>query len=678
MFDVLEQHRERAIFVSGIIISLWHIYANTLGTLPELWTSALHYGLFAILLMLTLPSLSMRFVLVGVVMAAAGSAYVILGEQSLFDRGLLFNNTDWFFALLTIGLVLELVRRTAGLFIPVVILIALSYVVWWGQYVPGVLQFPGLSIETMAFRSYFGSEGMFGPIARISSTFVFMFILFGAFLTRSGAGEFVVEMAKAIAGRFAGGPGFVAVIASGLTGTVTGSAVANTVSTGVVTIPLMQRAGFPPRFAAGVEAAASTGGQLMPPIMGAGAFVMASYTQIPYLQIVAVSVLPAILYFLSVAFFVRIRARKLELQPSYEESEPMRTILLHRGPSFIIPIIVLVTMLVEGFTPTYSAGAAIVAVIVSSWLTPHRMGLKAIAEGLSLGARNMASTALLLVAIGLVVNVVATTGIGATFSLMVNDWASGNLFIAILLVALASLVLGAGLPVTASYIVLATLTAPALYQMIATNHLVDALMAGTLQPAAQAILVGANAEWASVLSEPMFAQAAQTFVQEIPRELLPLVIEQGIAPMVLTGILLSAHMIIFWLSQDSNVTPPVCIVAYSAAAIADTKPLPTGLMAWKVAKGLYIMPFLFAYTPLLSGDWLAALQVFAFAVVGIYALAAALEGFMERRLVPLTQVLVGLAGVLLLWPGDQQVNFVGLGLFAALFLLNRRNRLERA
>jgi len=222
--------------------------------------------------------------------------------------------------------------------------------------------------------------------------------------------------------------------------------------------------------------------------------------------------------------------------------------------------------------------------------------------------------------------------------------------------------------------VLATLTAPALYQMIATNHLVDALMAGTLQPAAQAILAGANAEWAGILSEPMFAQAAQAFVQDIPLELLPLVIEQGIAPMVLTGILLSAHMSIFWLSQDSNVTPPVCIVAYAAAAIADTKPLPTGLMAWKVAKGLYIMPFLFAYTPLLSGDWLAALQVFAFAVVGIYALAAALEGFMERRLVPLTQVLVGLAGVLLLWPGDLQVNFVGLGLFAALFLLNRRNR----
>ena len=167
-------------------------------------------------------------------------------------------------------------------------------------------------------RSIYGDDGLFGNIARISSSFVFMFILFGAFLLRSGAGDFVIALAQAVAGRAVGGPGLVAVVASGLTGTISGSAVANTASTGVITIPLMKKAGFQPRFAAGVEAAASTGGQLMPPIMGAGAFVMASYTQIPYTTIVAVSFLPALLYFATVAFFVRIEARKAGLAATDE------------------------------------------------------------------------------------------------------------------------------------------------------------------------------------------------------------------------------------------------------------------------------------------------------------------------------------------------------------------------
>ncbi len=664
--------RDRLVFWLGVVISLAHLYANLLGTLPEIWMSALHFGLFAALTALLLPALSTRAALVLGGMALAGGIYVILGEQPLFDRGLTFSVMDWVFALGTIVIALELVRRTTGLFIPVVIILAVFYVVWWGRYVPGVLHFPGLSLETIAFRSYFGGEGMFGPIARISSTFVFMFILFGAFLIRSGAGEFVIQMAKAVAGKVTGGPGFVAVISSGLTGTVTGSAVANTVTTGVITIPLMQRAGFPARFAAGVEAAASTGGQLMPPIMGAGAFVMASYTQIPYLQIVAVSVLPALLYFASICFFVRIEAKKHDIKVVEEDGPALGQVLLTRGPSFLIPIAVLIALLVDGFTPTYAAGIAILAVIVSSWLTPDRMGPKAIVEALALGSRNMAFTAVLLVAIGLVVNAVATTGIGATFSIMISSWADGNLFIAILLVAAASLVLGAGLPVTASYIVLATLSAPALYHMIAGTHLVHALADGTLAEGARQVLAAARPELAEVLGAPMTRYAAEQLAAGISPDLMPLIVERGLDAGLLTAALLSAHMIIFWLSQDSNVTPPVCLVAFAAAAIAKTPPVATGFTAWKIAKGLYIIPFLFAYTPILSGDWLAALQVFGFALIGVYALAGALDGYLERPLPPLLRVLSAVAGVFLLWPEPLTVNLVGLVLFVALFAISRR------
>lgn len=664
--------REKLIFWIGIGVSCWHLYVNTLGTMPELYASAIHFGSFALLGALLFSRGKLWPALVLGVMGFCAGVYIIVAEQPLYDRALAFTVLDWVAAVAAIGVALELVRRTAGWFIPVVIVVALSYVVWWGRYVGGVLHFPGLSLETVAFRSYFGSDGMFGPIARISTTFVFMFILFGAFLVRSGAGEFVIGIARAMAHRVKGGPGFVAIFASALTGTVTGSAVANTVSTGVVTIPLMRRAGFPAKFAAGVEAASSTGGQLMPPIMGAGAFVMASYTQIPYLQIVAVSVLPAILYFLSIAFFVRIEARKLDLGLAGDDDEPTGQILRERGPTFIIPIGVLIGLLIAGFTPTYAAGIAILVVIAASWLTPRRMGLKAVSEALALGARNMASTAILLVAIGLVVGVVATTGIGTTFSLMINEWAAGNLVIALVLIALASLILGMGLPVTASYIVLATLSAPALYHMIAGSQLLDVLQAGTLGVEAKAILVAAQPGLEAVLARALSPEAARDVLAAVPPHLMPMVIDRGLDPAVLTAALLSSHMIIFWLSQDSNVTPPVCIVAFSAAAIAETPPMATGMTAWKIAKGLYIVPILFAFTPLLSGDYGAALPVFVFAGAGLYALAGAFEGHLENAVTPAVRALLAASAAALLWPGVITVNIAGLVVLGVLFAVNLR------
>lgn len=319
----------------------------------------------------------------------------------------------------------------------------------------GVFQFKGLTWETVLFRSLYGDFALFGTIASISSTYVFLFIIFGAFLVRSGAGEYIIDLSRAAAGRLVGGPGLVAVLASGLTGTISGSAVANTASTGVITIPMMKRAGFPGRFAGAVEGRpSSTGGQLMPPIMGAGAFVMASYTQLPYEQIIAVAALPALLYFASVGFFVRIEARRQGLQAQSYEGPGIWQTTKERGASFIIPIIVLIVLLVQGFTPTYAAAIGIATVIASSWLTRTPMGPKAIMEALAHGARNMVMTAVLLCAVGLVINVIVTAGVGNTFSLMISDWAGGSLLIAIALIAIASLVLGMGLPVTAAYIVL--------------------------------------------------------------------------------------------------------------------------------------------------------------------------------------------------------------------------------
>ncbi len=448
-----------------------------------------------------------------------------------------------------------------------------------------------------------------------------------------------------------GGPGFVAVIGSGLTGTISGSAVANTVSTGVITIPLMKKSGFPPRFAAGVEAAASTGGQLMPPIMGAGAFVMANYTEIPYLDIVAVSFLPALLYFLGIAFYVRIEAKKQGLVPVEGKTLGVMPVLKQGGIAFLLPLAVLVGLLVYGFTPTYAAGFAIISVVVASWLTPNRMGPRKVLDALALGAKTMVLTAILLITVGLIVNVIATTGLGNTFSLMISDWAGGNLLVAIVLIAIASLVLGMGLPVTAAYIVLATLSAPALYAMITESALIGAVASGAVPEAVNGILgFLLPPESIAGLGQPMSQTDAAALVALIPPEMTSTVRELILAPAALTTALLSAHMIIFWLSQDSNVTPPVCLTAFAAAAIAGTRPMATGLTAWKIAKALYVVPLLFAYTPFLSGDLTVAIHIFVSGTFGLYAIISAIEGHGEAPYPWPLRPVMACVGLALLWP----------------------------
>ena len=666
------------LLILGVAVAVVHIWFNVVAVLPTLLQNSLHFAGFALIAVLLYPlkrdgGLIWRLsdILLGV-LAASTALYMIAMEDAIYARGVRLVPLEWVAGVVLILCALELTRRVAGWFIPVLIIIALTYIGWWGDMIGGVFKFAGLSPETILFRSVYGDDALFGTIARISSTYVFMFILFGAFLLRSGAGEFVIDLARAVAGRFVGGPGLVAVMASGLMGTISGSAVANTASTGVITIPLMKKAGFPPRFAAGTEAASSTGGQLMPPIMGAGAFVMATYTQISYNTIVLVSILPAILYFATVGFFVRIEAKRSYVTALDDEQVSAAEVLKKGGIVFLLPIGVLIALLIYGFTPTYAAGLSIVAVVVSSWLTPNRMGPKAIIEAMALGAKNMVMTAILLCAVGLIVNVIATAGVGNTFSLMITQWAGHNMVIAILLVALASLVLGMGLPVTAAYIVLGTLSAPALHGLIADGLLVEAIANGQISDTARAIFALATPDRLAELGNPMSHAAARSLIEAVPVDLIGTVRESMLDPQVLMYALLSAHLIVFWLSQDSNVTPPVALAAFTGAAIAGTKPMATGVQSWKVAKGLYIIPLLFAYTPLVGGSWGEVLTIFIFALFGLYAFSAAIQGFMESRLNPLFRLLTLAAAVALLWPTTWLIHLAGLGLLAVIFIINWR------
>ena len=600
------------LFASGV--ALFHIWANTIGNISDLWRNSLHFAFLGCLGFLIYPALKSSlssgrnyFSFFLSLLVLSTSIYLILFENALHARNEVPVFFDLLFAGISIILALELTRRTTGFIIPILALFFLTYVVWWGQFVEGIFNFRGMNISRILYRMYFTDEGLFGMIASVSSTYVFMFILFAAFLLKSGAGDFIVKLAQNVTHKITGGPGLVAVLASGIMGTISGSAVANTVSTGSITISIMKKSGYSSRFAAAVEAASSTGGQLMPPIMGAGAFIVAQFTNIPYSTIIAAAFLPALLYFSSIAFFVYIEAKKISLKPLIDFERIPTFKLLKEGVHFLFPIAVLVFLLIYGFTPTYSAGVGILAVVISSWFVKtRRMKIRDIFDALELGTRNMISTGILLITVGIIIGILNMTGISITFSQLVVQWSGSNLLLAILLTTIASLLLGMGLPVTAAYIMIAILVVPAFKLM-------------------------------------------------------------GVS-------LLAAHMIIFWLSQDSNVTPPVCLAAFAASSISGSHPMKTGFTSWKLAKGLYILPLLFAYTNLIDGNWLERLTITAFSLMGFFAFTVVTEGFWFNPIPKWFRFIALFSTIGLFWPNNILINILGLILFVFVGFINSKTK----
>jgi TRAP transporter 4TM/12TM fusion protein len=575
-------------FVYAIFIALFHFYINIWGGISDLWFNSSHFALLASLGFLTFQASQNEnkihiLNIIFSILSLSTFIYMVLFEESLYSiANSQMRLSDLIVSSLTITLAIILVKKFTGYIIPILIILCIAYLLFLGKHIDGIFAFGGMDYERFLFRMFYTGEGLFGPIATISSTYVFMFILFAAFLLKSGAGDFIVDVSTAVAGKYTGGTGHVAVFSSALMGTISGSAVANTVSTGSITIPMMKKAGFKPTFAAAIEASASTGGQIMPPIMGAGAFIMAQMTHIPFVTIITLSILPAILYFASVAFYINIHAKQYNIKG--ESSNVKILPILREGFHFIIPLSTLIGLLIYGFSPTYSAGIAIIAIVFSSYLTKNkRMGIKEIFEALALGSQNMVVTGVLLISVGIIVGIINISGIGITFSQLIMQWSGDSLLIAIILIALASLILGMGLPVTASYVVLSVLSAPALVGLMLSPEMAALVNAGVTLPE-------------------------------------------------VTMYLLSAHLIIFWLSQDSNLTPPVCLAAFAAAAIAKTPPMRTGFVSWKVGKGMYIIPLLFAFTPLITGNWIERFEVFSFALLGIMSFSIVMEGYWDKKI----------------------------------------------
>ncbi|MDY6267931.1 MAG: TRAP transporter permease [Selenomonadaceae bacterium] len=472
--DTMEYKGIMAKIVSAIAItfSIFQLYTATFGVLDAQLQRAVHLGFGLALVYLLYPTRKSwsrtklhPFDLLLAILGAAAPAYILIEYQQLVLRSGLVSDADLAIGLIGILLVVEATRRVVGLPMVTVVVLFLIYA-FAGPYMPGVLAHRGLTVSQLVGHLYFTTEGIFGIPLGVSSTFIFLFILFGAYLESTGLGKFFIDLANSIAGWASGGPAKVAVLSSGLMGTVSGSSVANVVGTGSLTIPMMKKLGYHKNFAGAVEAAASTGGQLMPPVMGAAAFLMAEFVGVPYIEIVKAAVIPALLYFTGVWLGVHFEAKRSNLKGVLRDQLPkMGRLLVERG-HLAIPLVVIVYLLVTGYTPMRAALVAIVLSIVCSALRKStRMKPIEIVRGLDKGARNVLSVLVACASAGIVIGVVTKTGVGLKLASGLLTLSGGLLLPTMFFTMITAIVLGMGVPTTANYVITSTIAAPAIIQM---------------------------------------------------------------------------------------------------------------------------------------------------------------------------------------------------------------------
>lgn len=456
----------------AITFSVFQIYTASFGLLDAQIQRAVHLSFGLCLVFLLYPTKkSWRrdklhpLDLILAIAGAAAPAYIVINYRELILRAALPTATDVAVGALGILLVIEAARRVVGIPMVCVVLFFIGYA-FAGPFMPGILAHRGLTLDYFVSHVYFTTEGIFGIPLGVSSTFIFLFILFGAYLEGTGLGKFFIDVANSIAGWASGGPAKVAVLSSGLMGTVSGSSVANVVGTGSLTIPMMKKLGYHKNFAGAVEAAASTGGQLMPPVMGAAAFLMAEFVGVPYVEIVKAAIIPAALYFIGVWLGVHFEAKRNNLQGLPRDELPKLGELLRTRGHLAIPLVVIVWLLVSGYTPMRAALVAIVlSVVVSSLKAATRMSPAEIVRGLETGARNVLGVLVACAAAGIIIGVVTKTGVGLKLASALLDLSGGMVLPSMFLTMITAIILGMGVPTTANYVITSTIAAPALIQM---------------------------------------------------------------------------------------------------------------------------------------------------------------------------------------------------------------------
>ncbi len=564
-FDALRKWEQCLFDAMALVLVLFYSYAATWEPMDTQYHRGIYVAITYVLVFLIYQSKStigraIDYLLILASMVSLG--YWIYVFEIINYRVGAETELDQAIAMVGVLVGMEVARRVVGSVFIVIGTIMLLYGVY-GDSAPELISHAGDTFPELCTSIFYKSDGVFGIMANVLATYILLFVIFGAFLKASGAQRFFIDFPLAAVGHKVGGPGKVAVIASGLFGSISGSAIANTVSTGSFTIPMMKRAGFKPHVAGAIEPAASIGGMFMPPIMGAGGFIMAELTELPYSQIMLVAIFPALMYFFSVFVMVHYEAKRSNIIG--EKSDDSATEILRKEWFYILPLVVITVLMLWGYSPGFSAVIGIGTSIVVSWLRPDTaIGPREFLQAARDGTESSLKIGATVGVIGIIIGVLTYSGLILTFADILIGLAGGSLFLTILLIALASLILGMGVPVTAAYLITAVVAVPAL------THL------------------GVN--------------------------------------------VLAAHMIVYWLSQDSNITPPVCIAAFAGATIAKANMWRTAFNAFKFAKFLYLAPFLFGYVPAFSLDGSATDIVIAFVLIlfGTYAYSWLLSGVWLR------------------------------------------------
>jgi TRAP transporter 4TM/12TM fusion protein len=456
----------------AVIMSVFHLYMAGLGTMPTNKQRMLHLAFTLVIIFLSYPfrktSQKSSGGIVDFLFAIAGlcvNIYIFLNIDDISAKAGLISQTDIMLGFLTLVLVLEAARRCVGPELPILAILFLAYA-YLGPHLPGDLMHRGYSFERLMDHMYVSAEGIYGIALGVSSTFIFLFILFGAFLSATGLSELFTNASLAIAGHKPGGPAKVAILASGLLGMINGSAAANVVTTGAFTIPLMKRIGYRAHFAGAVEAVASTGGQIMPPVMGAAAFIMAEFLGIPYKTVMLTAVIPSALFYLAVWIYVHQEALKTGLKGVPKDQLPDAKAALKKSGHLLLPIVLLVYLLLADYTPSFAAFYSILALIAVSFFKKHtRMNVRSLIVALDAGARQAVGVAVACAVVGVIVGVVSISGIGLQLANMILLLSGGMLLPTLVLTMVACMVLGMGMPTSAAYIVAGTVAAPAIVKL---------------------------------------------------------------------------------------------------------------------------------------------------------------------------------------------------------------------
>jgi TRAP transporter 4TM/12TM fusion protein len=579
-----------AVTVIALALGLFHIYTGGFRPLAAYEQRTIHLTLILVLVFLLRPykrgkGLSWLDVCLSAVAALAGAYLYFESEEIMMRMGIPIT-LDIVVGAVLMLLVLEATRRVLGFAMPIIAAVFLLYG-YFGHLAPQVVAHKGYDTERIVSQMSLAMEGIFGIPLGVSATFVILFIIFAAFLSECGAGQFFLDISMALFGRFRGGPAKVSVMSSSLFGTVSGSAVANVMVDGWLTIPLMKKIGFKAHVAGAIEAVNSTGGQIMPPVMGAAAFIMAEILAVPYIKICIAAAIPAILYYVACYFMIDFEALKSGIKGLPSAELPNAKEVFIHGFFYLIPVIVLVYFLaVIMYTPMKSAIYAMAAAILVSFLKKStRMNLIKVIKTLERGVLSSLEVAMACACAGIIIGIFNLTGFGIRLSTILIAASQGILLVLLVLTMISSLILGMGLPTTACYIILAVLVAPAMVKM-------------------------------------------------------------GVLP-------IAAHMFVFYFGIISAVTPPVAVAAYAGAGLANAPPGKTGYTAWRLAIAGFVLPYMFVYGPelLMVGSWPNIVLASVTSAVGVFLLAASVQGYLLRKAKLWERVVLFIAALLLIKPG---------------------------